>query len=75
VNLRRAYLAAGLGFVLLVAAIAAFGLGAPTVVGALLLLAMVACGVIYFALVARASSRFKAAARAGQPQRAPWEDR
>ena len=77
-NLRGAYVAIGLGFVMLAAAIASFGLNAPTVAGALFLVAMVACGVIYCALVARETGRLKASARAGrrpQPrEREPWDD-
>ena len=67
-----------LGFVMFVAAIVSFGVNAPTVVGALFLVAMVACGVIYFALVARETGRLKANTRAAQRQRAqerdPWQD-
>jgi hypothetical protein len=74
VNLRSAYVVIGLGFVMLAAAIASFGLNAPIVVGALFLLAMVACGVIYFALVARETGRLKAITRAAQQRRAPWQD-
>jgi hypothetical protein len=63
---------------MLAAAIASFGLNAPAVVGALFLVAMVACGVVYFALGAREVGRFKAATRAAQRQRAqerePWDD-
>ena len=73
-NLRSAYVVIGLGFVMLAAAIASFGLNAPIVVGALFLLAMVVCGVIYFALVARETGRLKATARAAQQRRAPWQD-
>jgi hypothetical protein len=77
-NLRSAYITIGLGFVMLAAAIASFGLDAPTAIGALFLVAMVACGVVYFALVARETSRLKATVRAGQRQRAqerePWDD-
>ncbi len=77
-NLRSAYVAIGLGFVMLAAAIASFGLSAPIVVGALFLVAMVACGVVYFALVARETGRLKATARPAQRQRAqerePWDD-
>ena len=77
-NLRSAYVAIGLGFVMLAAAIASFGLNAPTVAGALFLVAMVACGVIYCALVARETGRLKANTRAAQRQRAqerdPWQD-
>ena len=67
-----------LGFVMLVAAIVAFGVNAPTVVGALLLVAMVACGVVGLVLVARDSSRLKASANAARQQQAqqrePWDD-
>lgn len=67
-----------LGFVMFVAAIVSFGLNAPTVVGALFLVAMVACGVVGLVLVARDSSRLKASARAAQQQHAqqrePWDD-
>jgi hypothetical protein len=77
-NLRSAYVAIGLAFVMLAAAIASFGLNAPVVVGALFLVAMVAFGVVYFALVARETGRLKATARAGQRPRAqerePWDD-
>jgi hypothetical protein len=48
------------------------------VVGVLFLVAMVACGVIYFGLVARETGRLKANTRAAQRQRAqeryPWQD-
>ncbi len=73
VNLRSAYVVIGIGFVMLGAAIASFGLSAPAVVGALFLVAMVVCGVIYFALVARETGRLKATTRA-QQRRAPWQD-
>ncbi|HEY1671335.1 MAG TPA: hypothetical protein VGG50_01370 [Streptosporangiaceae bacterium] len=73
-NLRSAYIVIGIGFVMLAAAIASFGLSAPTVVGALFLLAMVVCGVIYFALVTRETGRLKASIRAAQERRAPWQD-
>ena len=67
-----------LGFVMFVAAIVAFAVNAPTVVGALLLVAMVACGVVGLVLVARDSSRLKASARAARQQQAqqrePWDD-
>jgi hypothetical protein len=67
-----------LGFVLFVAAIVSFGVGAPTVVGALLLVAMVACGVVGLVLVARDAGRLKASARAARQQQAqqrePWDD-
>jgi hypothetical protein len=67
-----------LGFVAFVAAIVSFGVGAPTVVGAVLLVAMVACGVVGLVLVARDSSRLKASARAARQQQAqqrePWDD-
>jgi hypothetical protein len=74
VNLRSAYIVIGIGFVMLAAAIASFGLSAPAVVGALFLVAMVVCGVIYFALVARETGRLKATTRAAQQRRAPWQD-
>ena len=77
-NLRPAFLAFGLGFVMLVGCITAFGLDAPTIVGALLLVAFVACGVVGFLLGTRETSRFKAATRAAQRQQAqerdPWQD-
>jgi parvulin-like peptidyl-prolyl isomerase len=67
-----------LGFVMFVAAIVSFGVGAPAVVGAVLLVAMVACGVVGLVLVARDSSRLKASARAARQQQAqqrePWDD-
>jgi mannose/fructose/N-acetylgalactosamine-specific phosphotransferase system component IIC len=71
-----------LGFVMFVAAIVSFGVNAPTVVGALFLVAMVACGVVGLVLAARGSSRLKASARAAQQQaqqqpaqqREPWDD-
>ena len=77
-NLRGAYVVIGLAFVMLAAAIASFGLNAPVAVGALFLVAMVACGVIYFALVARETGRLKATAHAAQRRQAqgrePWDD-
>jgi hypothetical protein len=69
--------ALSLGFVMLVAAIVSFGTGAPTVVGALFLVAMVACGVVGLVLAARGSSQLKASARAAQQQaqpKEPWDD-
>jgi hypothetical protein len=67
-----------LGFVMLVAALISFGLNAPTTVGALFLVAMVACGVIGFVLAARTSGRIKTTNRAAQrqaaQQREPWQD-
>jgi hypothetical protein len=78
VNLRPAFAAFGLGFLMLVACITSFGLNAPTVVGALFLVAFVACGVVGFLLGMRSTSRFKAQTRAAQRQQAqgrdPWQD-
>ena len=77
-NLRAAFGAFGLGFGMLVACIVSFGLNAPTVVGALFLVAFVACGLIGFLLAMRSTSRFKAQTRAAQQQQAqgrdPWQD-
>jgi hypothetical protein len=78
VNLRPAFGAFGLGFVMLAGCITAFGLNAPTVVGALLLVAFLACGVAGLLLTLRATNRFKAATRNAQRQQAqqrePWDD-
>ena len=82
-NLRGAFWAFGLGFVMLVAAVVSYGLNAPDVVGDLFVVAMVACAVVGFILGARGVSRFKANTRVLQAQRgqaqrgqekAPWED-
>jgi hypothetical protein len=78
VNLRGAFWAFGLAFVMLVAAFASYGLDAPNVVGDLFLVAMVALAVVGFIVGARGVNRFKAGTRAAQAQRvqqkAPWED-
>ena len=77
-NFRPAYVAFGLGFVMLAACIASFGLDAPTIVGALLLVAFLACGVAGFLLTMQATNRLKAATRSAQRQQAqqrePWDD-
>ena len=77
-NLRPAYVAFGLGFVMLAACIASFGLDAPTVAGVLLLVAFLACGVAGFLFTMRATNRLKAATRSAQRQQAqqrePWDD-
>ena len=65
-------------FVLLIGAIVAFGVGAPTVVGALLLVAMLVNALVALAFGIRDSNRLKATAHAAQRQqaqeRAPWQD-
>jgi len=78
VNLRGAFWAFGLAFLMLVASFVSYGLNAPNVVGDLFLVAMVAFAVVGFIVGARGVSRFKANARVVQAQRgqekAPWED-
>jgi hypothetical protein len=78
VNLRGAFWAFGLAFLMLVAAFVSYGLNAPNVVGDLFLVAMVAFAVVGFIVGARGVNRFKAGTRAAQAQRAqgkaPWED-
>jgi uncharacterized membrane protein len=78
VNLRPAFAAFGVGFALLIGSIVAFGVNAPTTVGALLLVGFVLCGLIGFILGTREASRVKAHARAVQRQAAqerdPWQD-
>lgn len=65
-------------FVLLAGSIVAFGVGAPTVVGALLLVAMLVNAVVALAFGIRDSNRMKATARAarqrGAQEREPWDD-
>jgi hypothetical protein len=82
VNLRGAFWAFGLAFLMLVAAFVSYGLNAPNVVGDLFLVAMVAFAVVGFIVGARGVSRFKANTRVVQAQRgqqrgqekASWED-
>jgi hypothetical protein len=78
VNLRGAFWAFGLAFLMLVAAFVSYGLNARGVVGDLFLVAMVAFAVVGFIVGARAVGRFKANTSVVQAQRgqekAPWED-
>ena len=75
---RGSFRAFTLGLVMLGGCLVAFGLDAPTVVGALFIVAMLACGVIGLVLAAGEANRVKAAAHAAHQQRArekaPWED-
>ena len=77
-NLRGTYWAFGLAFVMLVAAVAAYGLNAPDIVGDLLLVAMVAFGVVGFIVGVRDVNRFKHNVRVAQQSRAQekarWDD-
>ena len=72
--MRTPFWVAGLGFVMLAGAIASFGAGAPAVLGALFLVAMVACGVIALVLMLRVQSQARAFARSVQRQKAPWQE-
>ena len=67
----------GLVFVMLAASLLCYGLNAP-IAGALFLVAMVACAVAGFVLVAGRSNRVRMATRAAQrgraQERAPWQD-
>jgi membrane protein implicated in regulation of membrane protease activity len=65
-------------FVLLIAAIIAFAVSAPTWIGALLLVAMLVNALVALAFGIRDSNRLKATARDARQrqaqERAPWQD-
>ena len=77
-NLRGTYWAFGLAVVMLMAAVASYGLNAPDVVGDLFLVAMVALGVVGFIVGVRGVNRFKHNVRVAQRsparEKEPWDD-
>ena len=72
--MRTPFWVAGLGFIMLAGAIASFGAGAPAVLGAPFLVAMVACGVIALVLMLRVQSQARGFARSVQQRKAPWRE-